>query len=143
MSEGTQDFSRRFAVVIRGDLPSWQAMNALAHISAYLGNRLREGFDTGEHFETKDGLKHPRNTQYPIVVLRAAANDLQNFATGVRASGLPYLGFIREMIETPDDLYIANALAGKLDSAVEYLGIGVFGPNDVVKPLTKKFALWK
>jgi hypothetical protein len=26
---------------------------------------------------------------------------------------------------------------------VEYLAIGLFGPNDVVKPLTKKFSLWK
>lgn len=138
-----QDFTKRFAIVVRNDLPSWQAMNALAHIAAYLGNKLEGGFDTGEYFETRDGAKHPRNTQYPIVALSADPKDLPGFIQEVRGSGLPYLGFIREMIETTDDQEIVGILKEKNDSEIEYLGIGVFGPNEVVKPLTKKFSLWK
>jgi hypothetical protein len=138
-----QDFTQRFAIVIREDLPSWQALNAVAHIAAYLGNKMRAEFDTGEHFETQDGAKHPRNSQYPIVVLKAAAKDLPGFVQAVRQSGLPYLGFIREMVETTDDAEIVNILKDKADSEIEYLGVGVFGPNEAVKPLTKKFSLWK
>ena len=53
------------------------------------------------------------------------------------------MGFIREMIDTTDDEEIVEALRQKADTDMEYLGIGVFGPNDVVKPLTKRFSLWK
>ncbi len=138
-----QDFSKRMAIVVRGDLPSWQAMNAVAHISAYLGNKVKEPFDTGENFETKDGVKHPRNSQYAIIVLKGEAKDLTGFMGEVRASGLPYLGFIREMIETTDDAEIVQGLSGKDDAEIEYLGIGLFGTNEVLKMLTKKFSLWK
>ena len=30
----------------------------------------------------------------------------------------------------------------KTDADIEYLGIGVFGANDIVNALTKKFGLW-
>lgn len=143
MAPDAQDFTRRMAIVVRKDIEGWQATNAIAHIAAYLGNKMHEPFDTGEFFETQDGARHPRNSQYPIVVLAAEAKDMPGFAAEVRQSGLPYLGFIREMIETTDDAEIVGILKGKTDADMEYLGIGVFGPNDAVKPLTKKFSLWK
>jgi hypothetical protein len=118
-------------------------MNAVAHISAYLANKMNEAFDTGGYFETQDGTRYPRNSQYPIVVLAAEANDMPGLMQDVRRSGLQYLGFIREMIETTDDAEIIDILKSKPDSEIEYLGIGVFGPNGAVKPLTKKFSLWK
>lgn len=57
-----QDFSKKFAIVVRKDLPLWQAMNAIAHTAAYLGNKMEAGFDTGDYFVTQDGKHHPRNT---------------------------------------------------------------------------------
>ena len=138
-----QDFSKRMAIVVRGDLPGWQVTNTVAHIAAYLGNKMREPFDTGENFETKDGAKHPRNSQYAIIVLKGEAKDLPGFMQEARASGLPYLGFIREMIETTDDAEIVQALSGKDDADIEYLGIGIFGPNEILKTMTKRFSLWK
>jgi hypothetical protein len=138
-----QDFSKRMAIVVRGDLPGWQAANTIAHIAAYLGNKMREPFDTGESFLTQDGIAYPRNAQYPIIVLKAEERDLPFFVQEVRASGLLYLGFIREMIETTDDAEIEVMLKNKNDAAMEYLGVGLFGPNDVLKAITKKFSLWK
>lgn len=138
-----QDFSKRMAIVIRGDLPSWQAMNALAHIAAYLGNKMKEPFDTGEFFISKDDITHPRNSQYPVIIFKAEAKDLPKLVHNVRASGLPHLGFFREMIETTDDEEIVKILSDKTDTDLEYLGLGLFGPNDAVKQLTKKFSLWK
>lgn len=65
-----QDFSNRISIVIDKSLPSWQAMNALAHISANFGKYLGiEGnFDTGDSFVTKEGFAIPRNTQYARVL---------------------------------------------------------------------------
>jgi hypothetical protein len=138
-----QDFTKRMGIVVREDLPGWQVTNTVAHIAAYLGNKMKEPFDTGESFFTEDGVAHPRNTQYPIIVFRAAEKDLPALMQEVRSSGLSYLGFIREMIETTDDSEIEKILGNKKDEAVEYLGIGLFGPDDILKAITKKFSLWK
>ena len=139
----SQDFTRKMVIVVRKDLASWQSMNTVAHIAAYLGNKMPGRFDTGDVFVTQDGHDHPRNTQYPIIILSAKPGQMPNLMTKVRASGLPYLGYIQEMIETTDDAEIEEVLAQKTDAEVVYLGIGVFGPNEAVDALTKKYSLWK
>lgn len=138
----TQDFSRKIVIILNKDLPSWQIMNAQAHISAYLGNRI-EMFDTGENFDTKDSTPHPRNTQYPIITLSASTGQMSNLIEKVRGSGLLYHGFIREMIETTNDKEIEVILANKKEEEIEYLGVGIFGPNEKVDAITKKYSLWK
>lgn len=138
-----QDFSRKLVIVVNRELPSWQAMNTVAHISGYIGNKLGETFGTGEYFVTKDGINHPRNSQYPFIILAAKPRQMGNLMTKVRSSGLLYHGFIREMIETTDDSEIENILSNKTDIEIEYLGIGVFGSNEEVDAITKNYSLWK
>lgn len=138
-----QDFSRRMAVVINKDLPSWQVLNSVGHIAAFLGNKMKTPFDTGAYFVTKDGVYHPRNTQYPIIIFSAKPMELKKLIKEVRSSGLLYLGFVPEMIEMNDDNEMAEAIQGKADEEMEYAGIGIFGENEAVKALVKKFSLWK
>jgi lysyl-tRNA synthetase class 2 len=140
----TQDFSKKIVIVVNKDLEKWQIMNSVGHISAYLGNKLRENFGTGDNFVTKDSLNHPRNSQYPIIVLGANSNEqLHNLMTKIREAGLEYHGFIKEMIETSDDSKITEILSNKDDKDIEYLGIGMFGSNEKIDALTKKFSLLK
>lgn len=47
------------------------------------------------------------------------------------------------MIDEIDDTKLDQTIAGKLLADLEILGIGVFGPNETVKALTKGFKLWK
>jgi hypothetical protein len=138
-----QLFDKKIVIAVRPDLPSWQAMNTVAHCAAYLGNKLDQPFDTGDAFLTKEGARHPRNAQYAIVVVSAGAGDLKALMPHVRQSGLLYLGFIREMIETTDDTGIERMLAAKTDAEIEYLGVGLFGPKADVDALMKTFRLWK
>ena len=138
-----QDFSKRITIVANRRLESWQVLNTVAHISAFIGNQMKDKFDTGDHFETKDGLIHPRNSQFPIIVLSAEFKQLNRLITDVRNSNLLYIGFIREMIEVTNDEEISKILSNKQDSEIEYLGIGIFGNNEEIIKLTKKFSLWK
>ena len=140
----TQDFDQRISIVVNKDLPTWQVLNVVGHISAYFGNQLKDNFWTGEYFEAKDGIRFPRNSQYPIIVLGGTAAQLQKFAVTVREQDqLHPAFFIREMLETIDDRLIVEALAQKDSSEVEIFGVGVFGPNAAVKSATKPFSLWK
>jgi hypothetical protein len=139
----SQDFGRKIAIVLSKAVEPWMSLNAAAHIAAYLGNKMTDPFDTGALFTTRDGVGHPRNSQFPIVILSAPKELMPKLADKARGSGLLYLGFIREMIESSDDEAIARTLAQKANSDVEYLGVGVFGPIADVNAVTKGLSLWK
>ena len=130
-------------MVINKDLPAWQVLNSVGHIAAFLGNKMNTPFDTGEYFLTKDGARHPRNTQYPIIIFSAKPAELKKLIREARDSGLLYLGFVPEMIDLNDDDEMAMAIQEKLDEEMEYAGIGIFGENEKVRALVKKFSLWK
>lgn len=137
-----QDFNQKIAIVVREDIPSWQVMNTIAHVSGYLGNKI-DTFLSDENFITEDGITHPRNSQYAIIILKNSQKGLRRFMQRVRQSGLLYHGFIREMIETTDDAEIQSLLSQKKDIDIEYLGIGIFGSIEQVNELTQGMSLWK
>lgn len=138
-----QDFSKKIVIVINQDLENWRKANSISHVAAYIGNKLKGMFATGENFITQDGKEHPRNTQYPIIILTAKPGQMTNFMRSVRESGLLYHGFIKEMIDTTDDKEIIELLKTKTDEEIEYLAIGLFGDNTEVDRLTKKYSLYK
>ena len=138
-----QDFTKRLTIVVRKDVEGWEAANTIAHISAYIGHEL-ESFGTGDTFDTKDGKKYPRNSQYPIIIKRANSSEqLHTVLTKAREGEVLHHAFIREMISTTDDSEIETILGAKNDEEVEILGIGVFGEHDEINTLTKKFGLWE
>jgi hypothetical protein len=142
MAKDMQDFTQKIAIVVQEDLSAWQAMNTVAHVSGYLGNKIT-AFLSDENFVTKEGIKHPRNSQYAIIILKNSQKGLRRFMQKVRASDLLYHGFIREMIEMTDDAEIQSLLSSKNDMDIEYLGIGLFGPIEKINELTQGMSLWK
>jgi len=139
-----QDFSQRLVIVVRKDIEGWQAANTIAHISAYIGNKLKDSFGTGESFVFSDGTQIPRNSQYPMIIkVSDNTEQLKDVFNQAREAGLPSIGFIREMIDSTSDEEIEAILKSKQYNDVELLGFGVFGENEQIKSLTKKFSLWK
>jgi hypothetical protein len=138
-----QDFAHKISIVIDKGLPTWQAMNALAHISANFGHFLENRFGTGEGFITSDGISIPRNTQYAIIIFETDHDTLQQFAKESRTfENVTPMYFITEMIETSDDVEIASSVATKNFENVDFLGVGLFGENALLKSYAKRFKLW-
>ncbi|MDP2861012.1 MAG: lysine--tRNA ligase [bacterium] len=138
-----QDFSKKFVVILNKDEEIWRAMNALGHITAFLGNKMTDVFDTGDYFVTKDEIKHPRNSQYPVITLSATGEKLINLMEKVRESGLLYIGYVPEMIDTTNDEKLEKMIANKEDKNIVYIGIGIFGDTNNVDALTKGLTLYK
>ena len=143
MNSNSQDFSRRMVIVVRKDIETWQVTNAVSHIAAYLGNKMNEPFDTGGYFISKDKIKYPRSSQYPIITKVANSSEqLYNLFEKVSDTTLVHIAFIRQMIDHTDDAMLQEEIGGKDSKELEYLGVGIFGNNEEVNILTKKFNLF-
>lgn len=138
-----QDFSKKMTIVLREDLASWQLTNTIGHIAAYLGNKMSEPFETGKYFISKDGINFPRNSQFAVVALRATKDELKNLAARLRDTKLSWIVYVQEMIDMIDDGELAKALSIVPADEMDILGIGIFGPKDVLKELTGSLRLWK
>lgn len=138
-----QDFNQRITLIVSEDLPFWQALNTVGHLSAYFGNQLTEKFGTGPYFKTADEVNLPRNTQYPIVILKASKILLTKFAKKMRQNEeVQKMYFIKEMIESTNDERIEALVSLQMEEELEYLGVGLFGDNGDIKKLTSNFKLW-
>lgn len=138
-----QDFSKKMTIVLREDIASWQLTNTIGHIAAYLGNKMSDPFDTGEYFVSKDDVNFPRNSQFPIVTLRATKDELKDLAVKLRDTNLSWIVYVQEMVDMIDDDELAKALRTVPSEEMDILGIGIFGPQDELKELTNKLQLWK
>ena len=130
-------------IVVRKDIEAWQVTNAISHLAAYLGNKMNQPFDTGEHFTSKDNIKYPRNSQYPIITKVANSSEqLYNLFEKVSDTTLVHITFTQQMIDHADDAMLQEEISSKNSNELEYLGVGIFGSNDEVNTLTKKFSLF-
>ncbi len=138
-----QDFSRKMTIVVRDDVGSWQLTNTIAHIAAYLGNKMSEPFDTGESFLSKDGKKFPRNSQYGIVALKATKTEIMELVEKLQNSNLLFLPYLQDMMDLGDDNELEKSIAAKDAKDTDILGVGIFGTKEELKTFTQKFKLWK
>jgi hypothetical protein len=139
-----QDFSKRMVIIVRNDIEPWQITNTISHCAAYLGNKMIDSFDTGMYFESKDTVLLPRNSQYPIITkITHTSKELFDILETVRNTELLHIAFIKDMIDHSDDEVLQKEIALKNANELEYLGIGLFGNNDKINTLTKKFSLYK
>lgn len=140
----TQDFNHRIALVVCSELPLWKALNTTAHLSAFFGNYLNNRFGTAPNFETADGIRLPRNTQYPIIILQATPAQIHEFSRKMHQNNqeVTKMYFIKEMIESTNDERIEALVSLQLQKELEYLGVGLFGENQLIKDLTSNFKLW-
>ena len=143
MNSMPQDFSRKMSIVLRENLASWQLTNTVSHISAFLGNKLDQPFDTGKFFASEDGVNFPRNSQYGIVSLQASKEEIMNLTTKLSDSGLLWIAYTQDMIDLIDDEELIRTIGQKNSNDLDILGIGIFGTKEELKELTGKFKLWK
>ena len=69
--------------------------------------------------------------------------QLQNLLEKVRASGCKYHAFIRAMIDFEKDSELHDAISKMTQGEIELVGVGVFGENEIVATLARKFGLWE
>lgn len=139
-----QDFSKRIVTVVNKDLEPWQVANAVAHMDAIIGNELpKDQLTSGDYFTGSDEIAIPRNSQYPIIVMRADEKELHKLHEKVLAQKLLHHVFIKEMQDTTNDEAIVQTLQKQPMSDTVFYGVSFFASHEQADALTKNFQLWK
>ncbi len=133
------------AVLNKGaNMEAWQELNTVAHLNAAFGARVgRADLFTRDTINSKDGQQIKLNIKNAIMIKAGDTNDdLKNLLKEARENKLEVDEFIREMIETTSDKKLVENTGKKNFDEIEYLGVLVYGPKDVVEKVTEKFKLY-
>lgn len=138
-----QDFGKKIVAVVNKDLEPWRAANAVAHMTAIIGNETsKESLTSGDHFVGSDGEAIRRNSQYPIIIMKTSEKDLHKLLAKVQLTHLLHHVFIKEMQDTNNDEEIVEILEQKGVSDAEFYGLTFFAPNEIADELTKGYQLF-
>lgn len=128
----------------KAKLEPWQELNAIAHLTAAFGARVGRGeLFTRDTIVSKDNHQIKLNIKNAIMIKTAPSEKvLRELLTKAKNAKLEVDEFIREMIETTNDKKVTEITASKNFADIEYLGILIYGPKDVVEDLTSDLKLY-
>ena len=138
-----KDFSKKMALVINKDLTGWQLNNTISQLSMCIGNKVKINSEDLEGFETSDSKKLPPILNIPVVSLSAKSSQFNDLLTALSDEKLIFSVYTEDMIKFSDDEELQKIIKTKEFASLKIFGIGIFGDNEVVNRLTKKFSLWK
>jgi len=138
-----KDFSKKIALVLNKDLLGWQLNNTISQLSMCIGNKLSIKADDLEKFETSDSKELPPILNFPVVSLSAKPSQFHDLIAALNDEKLVFSVYIEDMIKFSDDEELKKIIKTKEFLNLKIFGVGIFGDNDKVNRLTKKFSLWK
>ena len=145
VKKNKQDLSKKLVTIINEEVTGWKLLNTVGHLGAMLGNTLeKEAIVSRPTFETKDGIKLPANSQYPLLAFSTTNSQLHTLMSILsKRKDVKYLVYTMDMIDTGIDDKLAKIYSEKESKELYICGIGIFGKKDIVEKLTKKFSLYK
>lgn len=135
--------AHRFVALLRKDVPIGNLLNALGHMAAGLAGTSNPAAMQFLTYRDQDGNEHAGVSHYGFIVLQAnSKDDIRTFRAALKEAGLPFTDFTKSMtIGTSEEQMASTACMPEAE--LDYYGICTFGSTEVLKPLTKKFSLFK
>jgi hypothetical protein len=135
--------THKFVAVLNKKVEIGRLMNALAHmsvgLSASYGEISQMRFDT---YTDKDGGVHQSISDNPFIILRADnSNQIRTLRNALIERNIHYNDFTSTMVEGTYKEQ-KERTAQTPEAELEYFGICMFGEQDELTELTKKFSLW-
>ncbi len=144
MSPLPDETSYRFIAVLNKKIETGRLMNALGHMTAGLAGESGKGADMCFlQYVDKSGSTHPSISHFPFIVLAADnSNQIRTVRNAAKDIGITFTDFTSTMIVGTSQEQLDAAVRCE-EEGLEYFGICLFGKTDDLRPLTKKFSLWR
>jgi Protein of unknown function (DUF2000) len=135
--------SKKTTIVINEKINIASLLNAIGHITLGLATQVGSEELNMLEYPFKDDLKSSCISEYPVIILKSTnSSQLAKLRQGLEDLETPmvYNCFTAEMIgESAEGQISANLNAEQ----PEFWAIAIFGDAETLKPLTKKFSLYK
>lgn len=137
------DTEKRFVAILNKKIETGRALNVLGHLSAGLSNRLEQDEATFVDYLDLDGGLHSSLSHYPFIVLKSDnSNKIRKVREQAIEHGIKFTDFTHTMIEGGSVIQ-QQVTSRTKEEEFEYLGICLFGSEETLKRITKKFSLYK
>lgn len=119
-------------------------LNVAAHLSLAIGARAPSELMGRTHLLDATGISHAGISRYAVVILMSSTQKVRRAVEDARnVTELTVADFPSEMLMTSHDDELASALESQPEPALEYLGVGAFGPSDMINDIFGRFSLWR
>ncbi|MBQ0986310.1 DUF2000 domain-containing protein [Streptomyces sp. F63] len=128
-------FDTKIAVLLRGDLESWQRLNVTAFLVSGLGSELPEVI--GEPYADADGTPYLPMFRQPVLVFEGTKEVLAAAHGRVLSRSLPRAVFTADLFATGNDRDNRAAVRAVPRSRLDLVGLAVHGPRNAVDKVLK------
>lgn len=125
----------KFAIVLRDDLASWQALNVTAFLASGIVGQAPEVI--GEPYRDRAGHLYAALSVQPIILLAADAAGMATIHRRALDRGVTASLYIEEMFSTGHDAANRAAFAGFGPEDAKVVGIGLRAEKRIVDKITK------
>lgn len=135
--------SLKFVAVLNKQINLGKLYNAVSHMSVGISHLLRNDDSILFHnYQDRDDGIHPSISDHPFIILKANnSNQIRSLREKIIEQHIPYTDFVETMsIGTSEEQLMATK--SKTEKELMYYGICLFGPEEIITPLTKKFSLF-
>ncbi|TBL66391.1 DUF2000 domain-containing protein [Hafnia alvei] len=136
-----EDNEKKLYVILNRNYEVSTLMNAACHLSSGI-TVCAEGNVFDQYKNASSGLK-ANLSHYPVVVLQAKnSSQLATATQKANEAGITYNFFTSTMLSHSAEQQISDTLNTELDK-LDFIAIALFGDSEALKPITKKFSVYK
>jgi hypothetical protein len=134
-----------FVTLINKNLDVGVALNALGHAALELGEHLAAGQKEAMRLlelRDGDGQAHANISALSLIVLRGTSANIDALRRAAIARSIACVDFASDMTW---DTYVEQLerTAQTPEADLDYYAIVLFGPADILNPLTRKYSLYR
>jgi hypothetical protein len=137
------DNEYKFIAVLNSKIELPTLLNALAHCSAGLGNKLEKHQAQPNDYIDASGEIHPGISKFPWIILQARnSNQLRELRCQARSAGAEVTDFVHTMLGWSCDEQ-KEATRTMLEADLNYFVVCLYGRSELLRTFTKKFSLFR
>lgn len=128
-------FDTKIAVLLREDLATWQRLNVTAFLVSGIAGTVPDIL--GQPYADADGTHYLPMFRQPVLVFAGDALILRNAHRRALTRALPMSVFTSQLFATGNDEDNRAAVAAVQRDELDLVGIGVYGPRNIVDKVIK------